>query len=113
MLSYEDRLAIARLYDRFWWARDSFNAQALANTFTEDGVLSLDGVEHAGRQAILRYYEEANAARANSPYEAVQHVMNNLVLDGDAESARGQSYYSVMGRTKNGNDFKIYSMGWL
>ncbi len=37
-LSAEDELAIMRLAARYWWAVDTNDARAFAETFTDDGV---------------------------------------------------------------------------
>ncbi|PFG73047.1 nuclear transport factor 2 family protein [Tepidiforma thermophila] len=89
-LSVEDQLAIQQLYARYNHAIDSGNGAAWAACFTPDGRFSSASGTFEGREQ-LEAFGNAFATRMKA-----RHWTNNLVLDGDGETASGSCYLMLL-----------------
>ena len=84
-LSVEDQLAIQQLYARYNHTIDSGDGPGWAATFTPDGVFSGPTGSPTGTEQL--------SAFATAPRQVtVRHWINNLVLEGDGEKAKGSCY---------------------
>jgi hypothetical protein len=86
-LSPADRLEIGELYARYNHAIDLGDPDGWAGTFTGDGTFESPNAQPSGREALHGF-----AANAAASGRSVRHWTNNLVLDGDAETAAGTCY---------------------
>ncbi|MCX7618192.1 nuclear transport factor 2 family protein [Tepidiforma sp.] len=89
-LSVEDQLAIQQLYARYNHAIDSGDGAAWAACFTPDGTFSSATGTFTGRDQ-LQGFGAAFATRMKA-----RHWTNNLVLEGDADAARGSCYLMLL-----------------
>lgn len=95
-LSSDDFLAVQQLYARYNHAIDFGSAAEWADCFMPDGTLDAGqgGELTVGRDALLEFH---SITRQFVP--DIRHVVNNLVLDGDATTATGGAYLHVTGGT--------------
>lgn len=106
----EDRARIEDLQARYLFAFDFGDPDGYANTFTPNGILDYGAGEIKGRAAIAQFIaagrERTEAARANTPAgqrPAVgRHIINNIVVTIDGDTARSVSYWSHMTSGPNG-----------
>jgi uncharacterized protein (TIGR02246 family) len=92
-MSYaEDRAAIEDLMARYLFALDFFDADAYAETFTEDGVLDWAGGQVEGREAIRAEAASMKARMAEvfGPQTTIRHFVTNIAIsvEGDRASTR-------------------------
>jgi uncharacterized protein (TIGR02246 family) len=98
-LTLEDRLDITELVARYNTSIDTRDAAGYAATFTEDGVFQIEGqAEIKGRERLSRMVE-----RLGPP--GSRHWVNNLVFEGDGESAVMTCYLTVF------RDLRVTNMG--
>jgi uncharacterized protein (TIGR02246 family) len=115
----EDRAKIEDLQARYLFALDFRDAEAYANTFTEDGVLDYGAGKIQGRQAIrdmvanMRAAAERQQAQDSSGLRpaAGRHNIANIVLEIDGERARGTAYWFHMGNANPERRAQLNSFG--
>jgi ketosteroid isomerase-like protein len=89
-LTLEDRLDITELVGRYAHAIDFRDAQGYAETFVEDGVFQIGGQpEIRGREKLARMIERLGAPGS-------RHWVNNMVMDGDGDTATMKCYLMVL-----------------
>ncbi|OYW87441.1 MAG: hypothetical protein B7Z20_05125 [Sphingobium sp. 32-64-5] len=108
----DDRLDIIELMARYAWAYDTSNADALAATFTPDGVLEVTGkpmvTDRSGFPAFL-----AVAAGLRKGREGWQHLTDHHVFaDYDGRHCTVYSYYLVPESDATGGDVTLRAMGY-
>lgn len=89
-MSAQDYFEIQQLYAKYNHAIDSGNAEAYADTFTPDGVFN----GNAGREALIKFIKETWLGRMNGATR--QHWNTNLMINGDAKSAKGSVYLMLV-----------------
>lgn len=100
----DDRAQIEDLQARYLFAFDWNDADAYANTFTEDGVLNFGWGEIKGRTAIRDFIasgeEDRTQQRANTPAgerpRVGRHIISNIVVKIDGDRATGRAYWTHM-----------------
>jgi uncharacterized protein (TIGR02246 family) len=108
-LTAEDRLGIFDLFARYAWAYDCGDAQAYAETFTEDGVLADEtDLRAVGRPAIAEAIKRFFEMRGASVW---QHHNNHLRISGDADRCTVHSYWAVLAHRPDAS-FGVDSLGW-
>ena len=90
-LTTEDRLAIQDLAARYNTAIDSGNSEAWAATFTSNGTFESGGRVHGGTEALTTFAKGFAERMAGA-----RHWNNNLVIDGDGDSATLGCYLILM-----------------
>jgi hypothetical protein len=109
-LTCEDRLDILDLFSRYTWAYDCGDADAYAQVFTSDGVLSDGGKLHAvGRdmigQAVKKYIDERGT-------NVWQHYNANIHMVGDNQMCTVYSYWGVLQHLRTDKQFGVLGLGW-
>jgi uncharacterized protein (TIGR02246 family) len=89
-LTVEDQLAIQGLASRYNFAIDTGDGEAFAAAFVEGGVLNAAGQVTEGR-AALADFARSFAGSVRAP----RHVITNLVIDGDRNSATLKAYLQL------------------
>jgi ketosteroid isomerase-like protein len=91
-LTTQDRLEILELAARYSHATDHGDAEALADTFTEDGVFEVAGMgePRKGRAAHL-----AATSAPRPPGLVMRHFTSNPVIEGDGDTATMKLYVEV------------------
>lgn len=89
-LTTADQLEILDLAARYSQATDHGDGEALAATFTEDGVFEGAGEPRKGRAAHI---ESANAPRP--PGLVMRHFISNPIIQGDGDAATMLVYVEV------------------
>jgi len=106
----EDRAEIENLMSVYIYALDLKDPAAYVGTFTEDGVLNHAGGIERGHAAIRAFIENsaANARRAwENRYTSKprpipnRHLIDNLELDINGDTARGRAYWTSMSVDEN------------
>ena len=110
MLSITDRLAIQDLYGRYCALRDTGDIEGWSRCFTEDARLSAQE-EVQGRAAIAEIGRQRIAGAATNPWMNGQHWNNNLIVEGDGQTARALCYLMYMGKRKATGEFGITLQG--
>ena len=92
-LDIEDRYEIEQLLHRYCHNADYSTPDAMRSIFTEDAVFELGAmnVRCEGIDAILAFFHNARGSMPPS-----QHVINNLVLEGDGDSAQSSCYMQLL-----------------
>ena len=99
-LTLEDKLAIRELVARYNQAIDGRDAAAYADTFVDDGVFQISGQpEIRGREKLMRMIERLGPPNS-------RHWVNNMVFEGDGDSARMTCYLMVL------NGLRVTNMGY-
>ncbi|BAK66517.1 hypothetical protein SLG_18420 [Sphingobium sp. SYK-6] len=105
-----DRFAVLDLFSRYSWAYDCGEAEIYAATFTSDGVLEGYGSLRAeGHQAIEECIKGFFKARGTNAW---QHHNTNFVMTGNSERCRVYSYWSVLERLAETDDYRVRNMGY-
>ncbi len=98
-LTVEDRLDIMQLMAEYNFAIDRREPEGYADCFTADGAMRAGGKPLAeGRAALLALVE----ARRQAGGIQMRHWVDNVILSGDADTARLRCYikaYDVAGGT--------------
>lgn len=92
MLTVEDRAAIHQLAARYCHALDVRDPDAVAATFTDDGVLESAWVGMGvlkGHEDIKRYFRQGRGGE-------VRHWTNSALLEGNGDEARMRMYLMSM-----------------
>ena len=97
-LTIADRVEIADLVARYMHALDRRDAEALAATFAEDGVLDVAGRRIAGRGALLDFVRAGTGTFSSGS----RHWSSNLVIDGDGDAATASCYMLVVDANDQG-----------
>lgn len=107
----DDRFAIMELMARYAWAYDTGNAQALAATFTEDGVLEVFGrVMVSGRGGFPAMIAEAAGMKGEHGW---QHLTDHHIFrDYDGRRCTVYSYYTMPESDANGGNVTMRAMGY-
>lgn len=90
-LTTEDRLEILDLAARYSHATDHSDGEALADTFTEDGIFEIAGGEP--RQGRAAHIEAASTPRPAGL--VMRHFISNPVIEGDGDTATMKLYVEV------------------
>ena len=87
-LALADKWEIQELVAKYAYAIDHRQAQAWADLFTVDGQFISAGIKRAqGRDELIEYVE-----RAQRTGNQIRHWTCNMLIEGDAESARLRLY---------------------
>ena len=99
-LSIEDRLAIQDLYSDYCHTIDDGRGKAFAACFTADGTLEVGGMREplAGVDALTAFGDATAQARPG-----LRHVVTNLLVDGDGDSATGRAYLYAYATAADGH----------
>lgn len=89
-LSLDDRLEILDLAARYSHATDHGDAEALADTFTDDGIFEGAGEPRQGRAAHVAATQTLAASGL-----ALRHFISNPVIEGDGDRATMKLYVEV------------------
>ena len=90
----ESRIAIEDLFSRYMWAIDCGDVAGVAGCFTEDGSLESPAVgAYSGRDQITAFAERF--ARFRERGSQLRHVISNLMVDIDGDTATAQCYLVV------------------
>ena len=89
-MTAQDYFEIQQLYAKYNHAIDSGNAEAYADTFTPDGVFN----GNAGRDDLIKFFKVTWVGRMNVANR--QHWNTNLMINGDAKSAKGSVYLMLV-----------------
>ena len=88
--------ACKALVTDYAYYRDRYDAQNVANLFTEDAAMSVQGETYNGRQAIYQRMVEGRGTRV------IRHMMSTIrIFPVDADNATGVSYVAVYGTAAN------------
>lgn len=106
----EDRALIEDLQARYLFAFDFGDPEGYANTFAPDGVLNFGWGDIEGREAIAQFIEDGREdtleSRANTPEgerpSIGRHIISNIVVDVDGDTARSVAYWSHMTSDETG-----------
>jgi hypothetical protein len=106
----EDRALVEDLQARYLFAFDFGDAEGYAGTFAPDGVLNFGTGDIVGREAIAKFIadgrENTAQARANPPEgerpRIGRHIINNIVVTVDGDTARGVAYWTHMTSNETG-----------
>ena len=110
MLTIEDRLAIQQLYARYCACMDTGDMHGWAHCFTVDGEFDTF-TKHKGRDNIEAYGADVMARRKTNPWTNGQHWNNNIIVEGDGDSANALCYLVVMGKMKDSGEHRIVIQG--
>jgi hypothetical protein len=102
-LSTDDRLAILELAGRYSHATDHQDAEALANTFTDDGIFEIDGMEP--RRGRAAHIQATNAPRPAGL--VMRHFISNPVIEGDGDTATMKVYVEVKNLAAEGKPMLV------
>ena len=85
-LTTEDELDIMDTLARYNHAIDSGDAEAWADTFTDDGVFQGSRDTVKGREEFLAF------VRGRDPSNPIRHWNNNVLIEGDGDDATTRVY---------------------
>lgn len=103
-----DRAAIQALMWRYVRALDTFNGEAYASAFTEDGSFG----ETKGRDALKRMVENLGGNRAADAPPMLHMIVNSDIEFIDENTARFHSYWmTVFGATGQGTTPRVAAAG--
>jgi len=109
-MSADDRLDIFDLFARYAWAYDCGDADAYAEVFTSDAVLSDEkGFLAEGRDAIREGIKTYFGLRGANTW---QHHNDHLRIEGDGEACTVHSYWAVLEHRAADGGFGVGSLGW-
>ena len=111
VLSIEDRLAIQDLYARFNHAADTGDVETYVNSYTDDAVFISPVRRAHGKEEIRAFIAARSDALATAPVRDEQHWNNNLVVDGDGDSAIGSIYMVGIGRDAQTGELRFNYFG--
>lgn len=86
-LSTDDIVAINQLYARYNHAIDTGDGAGFAACFSADGQLDTGGGAEVGHEAIAAF-----AAGTHEMLPGLRHQANNIVVDGDGDTATGSAF---------------------
>ena len=85
-LSLEEQLDIMDVMARYNHAVDSGDAEAWANTFTDDGIFEGSAITVKGREELLEF------VRSRDPSNPIRHWNNNILIEGNGDDATAKVY---------------------
>lgn len=92
--SIEDRLAIGDLFTRYTCALDAGEVDVIVDCFAEDAALVSPAVgRHQGHAAIRAFAERFARFQRNG--NQLRHVVSNLMMRVDGETAHATCYLTV------------------
>jgi 3-phenylpropionate/cinnamic acid dioxygenase small subunit len=94
-----DEWAINRLLVRYCRYLDDGRYDDLAELFTPDGVLDAMGVRAEGRSAVREFFP-TEAPAVGRPSSC--HLLSNVMVDIDGDSARAESNWTLIQRDETG-----------
>lgn len=114
-----DRARIEDLQARYLFALDFRDAEAYANTFTEDGVLDYGAGAFRGRKAIrdmvagMKTREKEQLAKDTSGLRpaAGRHSITNIVISVKGSTATSVAYWSHLGNDNPKRETFVNSFG--
>ena len=87
-LSVDDQLEIMQLLSKYYLANDNFDAETMAQLYTDDGALIVDGVERLrGRENVVPYILKRAEGTSR-----LRHWSSNVSIEGEGGRARMRSY---------------------
>jgi uncharacterized protein (TIGR02246 family) len=107
--TYEDRIAVEDVMNRYVWAVDSLDADGYVAVFTEDAIIDSNGNFSRGHAEIrkvvtgmLQRRDEANA-KGSPPPPRLYHVISNVrITFPKPGEALHQSYWQTVRRDADG-----------
>jgi uncharacterized protein (TIGR02246 family) len=107
--TYEDRIAVEDVMNRYVWAVDSLDADGYVAVFTEDAVIDSNGNFSRGhaeiRKVVTGMIQRQDEARAKGspPPPRLYHVISNVrITFPKPGEALHQSYWQTMRRDADG-----------
>jgi len=106
--TYEDRIAVEDVMNRYVWAVDSLDADGYVAVFTEDAVIDSNGSISKGhaeiRTIVTGLIERRDKNKASGqPTANLYHVISNVrITFPKAGEALHQSYWQTVRRGKDG-----------
>ncbi len=98
-LSAADITEIEQLVAAHYHHYDRRDPEPFADTFTEDGVLDLNGRRHEGRDALAAWAETLNERHGADRF---RHWVNNLWIEGEGDEAELRCYLVMFDNTGDG-----------
>jgi uncharacterized protein (TIGR02246 family) len=109
-LSAEDRLDILELLARYAWAYDCGDAEAYADTFTEDGLFEgTFGEQVVGRTAIRDYVQTLMAPRGA---DMVQHHNDHVWIEGEGDRCTVYCYWMQVQQKAGEKTCSVRNIGY-
>lgn len=105
-LNIEDRYQIEQLLHRYCHNADFSKPEAMRAIFIEDAVFELGAmnVRCEGIESILAFFSNARGTMPPS-----QHVISNLVLEGDGDTAQSSCYMQLFSQVDG--EIRVAMMG--
>ena len=107
--TYEDRIAIEDVMNRYVWAVDSLDADGYVAVFTEDAVIDSNGSFSRGHAEIrkvvtgmIQRQDEAKAKRLPPPARLYHVISNVRITFPKPGEALHQSYWQTVRRDADG-----------
>jgi hypothetical protein len=108
--SLNNQKALEELISLYTWAYDFGDAEAFADTFTDDGVIIAFGNEEArNRDGIIAFANRLFEVRGELAW---QHTVGQHIFQGDNQSCTVYSYYSMLAGDIPARDFEVSSFGY-
>jgi uncharacterized protein (TIGR02246 family) len=109
-MTADDRLDIFDLFARYAWAYDCSDAEAYAETFSPDGVLTDGGqLRVEGRPAIREAIKKFFEMRGTSLW---QHHNDHLRMEGDGRECTVWSYWAVLEHRRSDDYHGVGRLGY-
>lgn len=88
-LTTDDIVQIQQLYAAYNFAVDDGDGKAFAAVFTADGTLLAGPDPVSGSEALSTFAAGVGGS-------GMRHIANNIVLEGDGNTARGRAYLQLV-----------------
>lgn len=98
-LDIHDKFAIEELLRRYCYSADYNPPETMRELFVPEAVFEIPAMDIrcAGIDNIIAFFTQSRSG----PYASARHVINNVVVEGDGDSAKSSAYLQVL-RTDNG-----------